>query len=473
MVRKIYSVLVLLSLFFLFLPRFSSAQENVSTGQVSAGMALLSDEMKIAPDYIPGTSGTLPFSGQNHNYSVVFRGNGEAIVTLRVVLTNTKEDGTPLSNVSLRIPKILEPKDLSVYQIIAQRNCGRYDYSIKPSPGGNVVYPCLTYLEPDYYNYYGAGKYQKAKFGFSGDTLDITLPSPLATQKSGSFFVYFRAFGYAKKNLLGAYKFDFETLKVEDQINQLNIGISTDADQFLKGAKGQVDYRFNESSAALKAAPSADAGAVASPMIDRFVQQIGQGTIIKNASNLAGLESYKVNGMYANSRVKLYGSEIFVAILVFLLTVFIIAIIARIILRRQKSVEKSEGKDSVSGGSKNFLISLGASIASSLIAVGYTVIVYMIANAINQSIDYQYQAVVAILLVVISFAVYALIIIAPAIYLGVKKGVGWGIGNFVMTIVWLILFGAVAILVLFVFRGQSYPVISPLLKTTTSRSIAE
>ena len=56
----------------------------------------------IVPD-----SQQIAFPGQDQSYSVTFRGNGEAVVTARVVFVN--DSGAPLSSLRLRTPKI-DPK---------------------------------------------------------------------------------------------------------------------------------------------------------------------------------------------------------------------------------------------------------------------------------------------------------------------------------------------------------------------------
>ena len=474
MLKRVAFIFISLLLLLVSFGKTTFAQDEAGQGSApSAGSSGMTaeDQKMIAPDYIipPDGNRNLPFSGQNHFYSLVFRGNGEAIVTLRVALTNTSETDK-LTDVELRIPKILDPKDLSVYQILVQGPCIHFE------DRGTTFYPyspkCLEYGEPDYYNqyFYGQAKYQKTKAEFSGDTLKVTLPTAIEPQKTGSFFVYFRAFGYARKDLFGAYNFEFESLKVEDSINQLNIGINTDADQFLKGAKGTVDYRQEDAAVALKAAPAMEGGAVANTSIDRFVAQIGQGKIVKTASNLAGLESYKVKGEYAKSRTRLYGKELTVIFVVILVLVLAVVLILRKLLKKgdtkKDSTEKSE-KISDKGNTNQFLLSLGVSFASSLVSAGYTIAVFVVVNGVNNVIDYQYQAIVAILMTVISFAVYALIIIGPSIYIGVKKGVGWGLTTFGLTIVWLILFGIITVLILFIFRGDvGYPSIMPLTRSS-------
>src|SRR3990167_7697476 len=58
--------------------------------------------------------------GQDHAYSVTFRGNGEAVVSAKVVFTNLTD--TPLSSISLRVPKV-DAKDIIVFQVLRDKTC--------------------------------------------------------------------------------------------------------------------------------------------------------------------------------------------------------------------------------------------------------------------------------------------------------------------------------------------------------------
>lgn len=459
--RKLLYSLVLLLSSFILLNGTVFAQDSEPG---SSGISL--EEQKMIPPF-PGGS-TEPFLGQSHFYSYVFRGNGEAVVTVKVVLANTSESEAQ-KETALRFPNI-DPKEMAVYQILGTGQCIRYDTpGFDPGRGGYYPPTCAEYGEPDYYGYYGTSKYQKAEFDFKGDTLTVKLPKEIGPQKSGSFFVYFRAFGIAKKSVFGAFKYKIETLKVDDQINQLTIGINTDSDLFLKGAKGEIDYRFAESDmASLKAIPSSG-GAMASPAIDRFIGSVGYGTITKSASNLAPLESYKVNGMYAKSKLGLYAKETTIVLGILLGITILTAVIIRKVFRSINSKDKSGGgdikqsedkKSEVVSGSNAalFFTSLGISFIASVMMALYTVAITFLGNYIN-NFSYQYRSFITLFIVVISFCIYSFFLFAPGIFWGYKKGVGWGIGLIVMTILWLFVFLGITLLAVFFLGngGSGYP----------------
>jgi hypothetical protein len=427
-----------------------------------------SSEIVVEPDSIVPIPRTEPgFLGQDHNYTVVFRGNGEAVVSARIVFTNKGEEA--LEEISLRVPRV-EPREISVYQVIKQGRCIRYEpQELDPLTRTYKPRKCAEYAEPDYYEtYYSGAKYQKAEYELDIDTLKITLPEEVAANASGSFFVYFRAMGYAAKDIFGSYKFTFESLKAEDDIRNLRVGISTDSDLILRGAKGEVEYRYE--APALSALESAGASAEPqkSPSIDRYVSQIGQGRITKSASNLAPLESYTIKGAYASSRAKLYGKELSIVLTTIIIFVALIALVIRFVLKRLKKTS-GEAKSSVVGekkigistNSSLLLASLGLSFVSSILIVGYTIGIYIVGNLVDNIITYQFQAIFALFLVIVSFMIYAVLVFAPAVYLGVKKGIGWGIATVVFTVVWLIFFVIVGVFVLFLF-GRTSSKVQPL-----------
>ena len=245
---------------------------------------------------------TTPILGQEHAYSVMFRGNGDAMVTMRATFTNEEEG--PINILSFRIPRV-EPRRVSAFQIIRDQ-------------------------ESDYFQWYGQAKYQKAKTEFTGDTLTVSLPQSIKPGKSGSVLIVFSATGYAKRNPFGAYSYTFETFKVADvSVSKATVGVSVDSDLVLAGAKGTVNYRFNEADT-MSMALGSEKMAVSSPQLDQMYSQVGYGTITKNTSNLEPLESYTLKGSFADNILRLYANGILIG-----LGIFIAAIVLLIFLGRK------------------------------------------------------------------------------------------------------------------------------------------
>lgn len=430
------------------------------------------------PDFIPPPDGQpTGFFGQDHYYTVTFRGNGEAVVTAKLIFTNLGDK--TLTEMALRIPKAY-PQEISVYQVIRERGCIRYysPPSIQPDIDERpLIYPpisptpiCQEWQEPDYYGYFYGGKYQKAQWELRGDTIVVDLPEDLRPNDSTSIVLYYRAFGYAKKTIFGAYKYSFETLKVEDKIRHLSVAINVDADLFLKGAKGKINYRFEESFAPLKSIGVDQP--VSSVQFDTLYQQIGQGQMIKTASNLSPLESYTVKGSFADSRLKLYGWQILIGLLVVWFLAAFVVFFAKLMINRWKTREITSKKKTIRGlnldwmskGAGPFFVVLGASFLSSFLILIYTLFLFFVGRLLTSVYYYQFGTIILILLIIISVGIYALLLFGPAIFIWIKKGSGWGILSFFLTIAWLVFYLVVVFLILFILSARYPGPIVPMLE---------
>lgn len=452
MLMKRKLITVLLSLFLLSFLTFSSLAAETPGSTTNT---------ERAPDIMPPEQPPpVNFLGQDHYYSVTFRGNGEAVVNLKVVLSNLQEDQN-LSLVNLRVPRV-DPKDIAVYQVIRERQCVIYKSEQAEvraeGPTAKIWTPaCEQYQEPDYYQWYGEAKYQKAKHELSGDTIMIELPQPIKANASGSFVIYYRTLGYAKKNLFGAFNFIFEILKINDKIRTLQVGVTTDSDLFLRGAKGKVSYRFDEGVVALKSA-EITAGAIRSPQFDNFYQQIGQGEIIKTASNLQALDSYTVRGSYADSRLRLYAKEAVFCLIILLLFSLIFILVVKLLVRNWQKKSTVVKDDLVFP----ILAVAGLSFVSSLFILVYTIFVFLVFQYLSNYF-YQFSLILTIFLTIISIGVYSFFLFAPAVFFGFKKGLGWGIATFALTIFWLVFYLVVIFVVLFLlYQSPNYPIGGPI-----------
>ncbi len=362
------------------------------------------------------------FLGETQYYTVDLRGNGETVISAKFILGN--QTNYPLNQVSLNVPRV-KPQDLIVYQVIREPQCILYE------PNTTT---CAKYQEPDYYNYWGPAKYEKAGFTLKGDTVVVNLPTPIQSNANGSFMIYYRALGYTKKNLFGAYNYVFTTLKVEDRIRTVQVGVMTDSDLYLEGQRGTVNYKFT--SAPLSAESLiVRQGAAANTQLDNFYQQIGQGTIVKTASDLQPGESYTVKGSYADSALKVYANKILAGIGVVFLALILVIFIFKALFKNIPS--------------RNLLLIILTSFLAALVVFGYTVLVFFIRVYFNTT-GYNYELVsfFDIFMAFSLIGVYAIFLILPAVVLGIKKGVWFGIGQFVATIVWLMFYFAVTLLIL-------------------------
>ena len=137
------------------------------------------------------------FFGQNHFYSVIFRGNGEAIVYARIVFTNNTEQAQ--KEFSFEIPGVT-PTELVVFQQKINSICARPGY-------GGPEMPCAQYKEPVFENYsagvspsYGVDEmmmyrnweteYKKATTTLSGNLYKLSLPFEVTPSKSSALVIW-------------------------------------------------------------------------------------------------------------------------------------------------------------------------------------------------------------------------------------------------------------------------------------------
>lgn len=448
--------LILIASLLLLAPGGTLAQE--SSGISESVARILPPQ---PPDTFPG------LLGQNHAYSVTLRGNGEAVIASRVTFTNTGDD--ELAKLSFRVPRV-EPKDALAFQVIQEARCIRY----KPVPqellrSGQPYTPeCQEYHEPDYFQYwYGNAKYQKAETDLSTDTIIIKLPNAVKSNGSGSLLLYFRAFGYAKKNVLGVYNFTFETLKVEDRIRELTVGITVDDDLHLAGAKGKVQYRIDESAGMAMKEMTLSAPA-ASPQLDSYYQQIGGGEIVKKASNLQPLDSYTVKGKFAESRLALYVQPILVWGLVglVLLTLMLFSAVKSVqFIARTLDKSQVDQKNTQGNITPDVVGVFTLSFAAGFLIISYTVLLLLGRNLLGSYYNYEYQFLFAILTVIISLGVFGFLTLSPALIMGVRRGLLWGLATFGMTIAWLVIDAIIALVIVSVLSRYTQTSIMPMMES--------
>ncbi|MCX7997214.1 MAG: hypothetical protein N2691_05705, partial [Patescibacteria group bacterium] len=166
----------------------------------------------LIPPPNPGTD--IGLMGQDHAYTVTFRGNGESVVSLRIAFSNT---GTKtMEALAIRVPRIT-PQDIVAFQIKREPQCIRYmPYRYDPSnPYDNPQ--CAEYRKPDYFEpWWDTATYFRSETILKGDKIIIDLPNPVAPNESGSVIVYYRGTGYATRNWTGGWNYVFETATVSD-----------------------------------------------------------------------------------------------------------------------------------------------------------------------------------------------------------------------------------------------------------------
>jgi hypothetical protein len=351
--------------------------------------------------------------GQNHSYSVVFRGNGEAIVYARIAFTNSGD--TTQSDFTFSLPSVT-PSEMTIYQMKLPRTCLRYDATLPARP-------CVEYREPDYSQkyYYGSSngqtEYQKIKYIQSGNFFRLTLATPVAPNQSAALVLAYASKGYARESA-GLFKFNFETLKVSARVQDLRVAVDVDSDLILKGSRAVVNYNETTSMSASDIGVSAS---LSSATLDKTVSAIGRsGSLVKDAKNLSPNESFSVRGQYAAGWFRLYLGSI-------LLTILIIALIlvGGYLLFRWYTRRAARLNQSALGARSNSvywnLPNLLAGFGSAALAVGFSYLLLFLAESRWFS-RIDNEAIFVIVGVIVVILLYCLIVFGAAIFVAQKHG---------------------------------------------------
>lgn len=301
---------------------------------------LATDNALVAPPPDTDSAAQL-FLGQQHNYTVTMRGNGEAVVYARIAFTNFSE--TNLNSIRFKTEASLN--DLIAFQQVLPDVCKKqvYDQETK-------TYNCLKYSTADYYKqqysyyYYNRSsnenaKYNKIKFSQVGDQYEFSLTSTIKPDFQGAILLAYRSKNYVDKKAFGLFKFHFTTLTAPVKVNDINVAIQLDSELYMKGQKSEVNYKSVslDESVGLGATES-----FANPTLDSLSSELGySGIFRKTAKDLSPDESFTVNGKYATTKFRLYLLNIIIGGLI-----LIALIIALYFLNKHFANKNNEPKPS-------------------------------------------------------------------------------------------------------------------------------
>ncbi|TSC91067.1 MAG: hypothetical protein CEN90_615 [Parcubacteria group bacterium Licking1014_17] len=417
----------------------------------------------------PVPDGGLVF-GQSHYYSVVFRGNGEAVVYVRMTLNN--QSSNPLKEFNFEMPGVT-PTELSIFQQILKPICIRYDYGKVvplgyPSPVAPPNGKCLEYQDAgsedvgNYMNYYpnydGRVEYKKIEYEKIGNEYKFKLPTEVGAFKATNLIIFYAAKGYVSKSM-GLFKFNFETLKVPARISYLRVAIDVDSNLYLKGIKSNVNY--NDWGVTVSGTQKEVATGFASPKMDNVVYQIGSyGALVKEAKNLSPNESYTVRGDYAENQWRLYLNSIIWTIVAIVALILFAYFLVRFLRRKYASYPtaldgQSQMKTSSIFGSYPMLVIL--------VGLGSAVLVFLLTILFNWLLQYGwYQlfgysgAVFPALAFIVIILIYIFAIFGPGLLLANKLGWKALLWVVLSEILWLLIFFVIYALV-FYNKPQVYP----------------
>jgi hypothetical protein len=384
--------------------------------------------------------------GQQHSYSVTMRGNGEAVVTARIVLANTADK--PLTSFAFEIPG-LKMGDLVGYQQQLVPECLNYGDPKSsgegtPASGTPQVEllqrPCSVYAQPDYsqpVDSSAANNYSRLIITNSGGSkYQVQLPKPVPPQESTALLLGYSGTGYATRQF-GMYRFNFQTIKVQQRIKTATVALDVDSGLFLQDGKSKVNYESNASGSAASLSAGAS-GAPSSKSLDSIAYGVGQdnGAVYKETHDLAAGESYSVRGSYADAAWKLHpwrvGGLAALGVGMLALAVWLVRRVGRKRPVAAKTAHESKAGHAWPSLLDPVFIVIGL---SSAVAVG--LLTWGVAYYGQQTLPYE-DSFVNTISMVIEVLAYGLLVAGPALWLAAWRR-DWrvAVNVFVWQVVWL------------------------------------
>lgn len=411
-----------------------------------AVFAQTASEKMIAPmPPVPG--GDVNAFGQNHFYSVIFDGEGEAIVAAKLKVQNTGKEN--ISEMQIEIPgKSVRIVNMMQEVQKKEKKCSYWEkvcvsYDKETDTCNEFKDKCSNWYVQDiwppfYYTINRTSEQLSKSVKYS-----LELPSPIAEQETGTILIYYKVEGYADKTL-GAYDFDFETIKLNQDVNQVRVAVNVIEGLYMKGGKANVDYRSGFS-VMEKAAPAMSADGVQSQDLQQFSSQIEwQDGYVKTTQGLDPWESFHVKGKYATSWLMLHKLGILIALVVF------IAIIGGIVMAFKKIMSSKK---------ESLLALFGIGTGAAILLILTWVFLGYIMDKVGIWIGWQYSALISLMMVLLGVIMTLALLFGPAIYIGITKGAKNGLIVFGIEIAMLLVLSIIVVIILAVLNQSPPPVI--------------
>ncbi|MDO8505315.1 MAG: hypothetical protein Q7S48_01925 [bacterium] len=394
-------------------------------------------------DDIYPSSGSSKISGAQHFYSILLRGNGEAIVGAKMIFENDTQ--APLTEYQFQI-KDASFRDVPVaFQELRRCKVQRYSQ-------------CKADESPDYigsaYNY--DISFARARVTATGNTYSVSLVEPVLPNSQAAIMLRFRSFDYTNSVHFGRRGFTFETFDVGHELKQAQVSVAVDTDLYIKGGEARVSYQQTRESLALGVEFGSSAGlsAESSPALKQFSDMITRGgQMTKTAKELASHETFKVKGTYATSKAGLYWSQITITVLIIIAFIFGLILLSRRAIRRRAGSDASEAMGKPKG---SILTPFAGSI---LMGFGNAIVIlvasYFIPMLFNR-VERMMSELLLLPMLFVAFILSVALLAGPSLYYGHRYGKRYGFYTFGFLTAWLL----VVIIALALFLGntaQRYP----------------
>ena len=354
--------------------------------------------------------------GSNQYYSVYFDEEGEAAVMAKLTFQNTGQD-------DLEFITIEVPGHMNLINVLQE-----YEIEVE--------------YDDDYwrgyytdYQYYTLNPEEQQ---LSDSTLlTFELEEPVGEQEEAVLLLYYKVYDYSEENL-GVWNFDFETIKVDIDVNYVRVAVNVVNNLHMKNVEGEIDYQDNYAWAE-KSLSMGASEAIMDEDIAEYSRNIEyQYGLVKEAYALDPQESFIVSGQYSNS---LWLLHLWRTVLLSVLGLAVIAGLGFGIYKVSKVKRNRKRKEIVllSFTSALFIV---FSIAGGMWAMD---------NVWNW-VGYQWADIVTLMLGITIFLLCKVAFLLPPIYMGIKhKDLLAGLVTVAATVGFLAVFSIMLVIVMALF----------------------
>ena len=373
-------------------------------------------------------AGDLILGGQKHEYKVVLRGDGRAIVVGKFTVPNTGSDTLTSIRIGLSVD---DATQMTAYQLIVDQACSKFD-----NTSGTPV--CTKYKDISSKDVTNAEYKKITIIEASPQKYTLSLPSAVEVGKTSVILFAYSSKQYTTESF-GLYSYDFSTPTIDERIDLMAVSVQTDSDLYIDGEDSSIQYGSRISSS------TSDVGELSADSAMAMMTSTRGNTVRSTASDLFPGESYTVTGRYSEfwwilSLDKIIGGIVILAILVGLGTWK---------SRRILKIESIPLKQRITTLFSESYLTSGLFTAV-LIGVWSAIVMNLTMSTFLRHIE---NGLAAVLIGLVVMMIYVPILFGPSIALGAKKGWRAGIMTFISAIVWLI----IGIALLGAFDGGSAP----------------
>lgn len=378
----------------------------------------------------------LIMGGQQHDYKVILRGDGRAIVLGKLIAPNESTESVNSMTIGLSVDDAVQ---VTAYQVLVQQTCAStsareeiliddmiidsnvIDIGVDEDPSDGRA--CTKYRDVSARDITNANVEKITITEGENNTYTLSLPSAIAPGRSAVVLFAYSSTQYAN-NFLGLLQYKFVTPTVDERIEKMSVTIQTDSDLVLRGGSTTIQYDDNANTTSL----SESAALSSADMLYSTMNERSGNTVIEKATNLFPGESYTVKGKYSEHWWRLYAAHI-------ALIVLVLAVIIALFVRKHRGNIRGELVQTWRTVVNNLF---GGAILSGLVSAGLigawtTIVTYA------RPFENVRSEIAEPLLMVVILMVFVLVGIGPTIVVGMKRGPKAAMITFVSTIIWLII----------------------------------